>query len=96
MGFLRRAQVALMMGFVLVFGFATLMQLVADLVAWMTNTRVTFLFPLGLRSAFVDLNHLVSVISGLAIAALAMALILYWRMSAVEHRSSTFDIHDRK
>ncbi|MGF1453924.1 MAG: hypothetical protein ACFB6R_00960 [Alphaproteobacteria bacterium] len=95
MAVLRRARVALIMGFALVFSFAIVMQLVADLVAWMTHTRVSFLFPLGLTSAFVDLNHLASIVSGLAAVSLVMAVILFWRMTAVERGSGTFDIHDR-
>ncbi len=91
----RRARIAFTMGFVLVFAFALIMQLVADLVAWMTNTRVTFLFPLGIQGALVDPSHLVNVLTGLALVSLAMGAILFWRMTAVEIRSSAFDIHDR-
>ncbi len=92
---LRRMGVALVMGFVLVFAFALIMQLVADLVGWMTNTRVTFLFPLGLNNALVDIPHTINVVAGLCLASLGLAVILFWRLTAVENRASLLDIHDR-
>ncbi len=80
----RRLRVALISGFGLTFAFALILQLTADFVAWVTNTKVTFLFPLGLAGAFNDLGHLISVLMGLAMTAVIIAAFLYWRMRSVE------------
>ena len=84
----RRIKAALAMGFGLIFGFALVLQLTADFVAWLTSTRVTFLFPLGLTGALTNLSHFISVILGLAMTALAVSGFLYWRMRMIEERPS--------
>ena len=82
----RRIRAALLMGFTLVFVFAVILQLTADFVGWVTSTRVTFLFPLGLKSAFTHPEHLVNVIFGLVLTAFGVSAFLYWRMHAIESR----------
>ncbi len=87
----RRVAAAVGLGFVLVFAFALIMQLTAEFVSWVTNTRISFLFPMGIAHAFTDTAYLASVILGLSLTALVIALILFWRMTQIEARSRIWD-----
>lgn len=91
----RRAGVALTMALALVGFFAVLLQLTAEFVSWVTNTRVTFLFPNGLSYALIDTTHLVNVLVGLVMVSFGVAAILYWRMWLVERRAARWARLDR-
>jgi len=68
---------ALIFGFLLIFAFTVVMQLTADLINWLFNMQIRFLFPRGLINAFEDPAYFVSVLTSLIFSSLIAALIFF-------------------
>lgn len=86
---------ALAFGFVLVFAFATFMQLSTELINFITGFQLRFLFPGGLRLALNDMGQLFSVIGSLVFTALIVSALFFVWKSRLRRRSLIWDDEDQ-
>lgn len=89
---LRHAAGSLLFGFSLIFAFALFVQLVTDFLNWIFAFHIRFMFPLGLASAFNNLETLFSVLTSLSFTSLIAAAIFF--VVKLRRRRGIFDWAD--
>jgi len=89
---LRHTLGSLTFGFLLIFAFATFVQITADLINWVFNFQVRFLFPRGLVYAFEDPENLLRVLTSLVFSSLVAAAIFF--VVKLRRRQGIFDWAD--
>lgn len=77
MPLLRHIAGSLVFGFLLIFAFTLFVQVSTDLINWIFNMHIRFLFPRGLVNAMEDPENLIRVLTSMIFAALVTAAIFF-------------------
>lgn len=73
----RRLGGSLAFGFILTFAFATLVQVITDILNWIFHMQIRFLFPFGLSHALDDPKRLLATLTSLVFTSLVLTVVFF-------------------